>query len=53
MNITTYDILQNKEQELEPLISSADYITLHIDYKLEMKNYQSKNINYIKLENGK
>ena len=49
MNITTYDIIQNKEQELEPLISSADHITLHIP-KDKMNNafFDEKKLSWIK-----
>ena len=49
MNITTYDILQNKEQELEALILSADYITLHIPKnKKNSAFFDAKKLSWIK-----
>ena len=49
MNITTYDIIQNKEQELESLISRADYLTLHIPKnKGNQSFFDEKKLSWIK-----
>jgi phosphoglycerate dehydrogenase-like enzyme len=49
MNITTYDIIQNKEQELESLISRADYLTLHIPKNKGTQSFfDEKKLSWIK-----
>lgn len=42
MSVTTYDVLYNKPEELEPLLRAADVITIHVPLLPQTKNLFNK-----------
>lgn len=49
MNVTTYDILQNRPGDLEPLMRRADLLTVHIPLNDHTRNYfDSEKLSWVK-----